>query len=124
MHSAAEFRLICKGKVVIPVVKRAHGFTGRVVGLMGRRGLPAGEALWLDPCNAIHTFFMRFPLDIVYLDNQNQVVRVAINIGPWRMSFGGRNAASVIEMQAGWLEAGALTPGVAVDLVPVSSAAQ
>lgn len=124
MHSAAIFRLMSGGKVVIPVVKRADGFWARALGLMGRRDLPAGHGLWLEPCNAIHTGFMRFPLDVVYLDGQHRVVRVALNVRPWRMSFGGRGASSAIEVQAGWLDAGSLPPGAPVEFVSLSSAAQ
>lgn len=124
MHTAAVFSLIRGGKVIIPLVKRADGFWARAVGLMGRRDLPVGEGLWLDPCDAIHTCFMRFPLDVVYLDDQHRVVRVALTVRPWRMSVGGAGASSVIEVRAGWLDAGSLAPGAPVELVSVSSAAR
>lgn len=124
MHAAAVFRLISRGKVIIPVVKRADGFWARAFGLMGRRDLPVGEGLWLEPCDAIHTCFMRFPLDVVYLDSQHRVVRVTVNIRPWRLSFGGRDASSAIEVRAGWLDAGSLPPGAPVEFDSISSAAQ
>ena len=69
-------------------------------GLLGRSQLSAGEGLWIVPCEAVHTFAMRFPIDLVYLDRQNQVVKTRSNVGPWRLS-GCLWAHSVIELPAG-----------------------
>lgn len=76
----------------------------RVKGLLGRDSLGAGEGLWIKPCEAIHTFFMRFAIDLVYLDRKNVVRKVRSNVGPWRISacF---TAHSVLELPVGTIAA-------------------
>ena len=69
-------------------------------GLLGRKGLDAGEGLWIKPCEAIHMFFMRFAIDAVFIDKQKRVTKVASNLKPWRLSASFR-AHSVIELPAG-----------------------
>jgi uncharacterized protein len=69
-------------------------------GLLGRDGLAPGGGLWIVPCESVHTFFMRFPIDLVYLDRQNTVRKVSSAVGPWRLSacF---TAHSILELPAG-----------------------
>ena len=79
-------------------------------GLLGRNGLAAGEALWIVPCEAIHTFGMRFPIDLVYLDRQRRIVKVKSCVRPGRLSAC-LSAHSVIELPAGAVSASNATPG-------------
>jgi len=72
----------------------------RLVGLTGRRGLARGEGLLLRPTNAIHTSFMRFAIDAVFLDRELAVVGIAENVRPWRFA-GRRGARAVLELGAG-----------------------
>ena len=106
-------------RVLVPRCRGARGFFGRALGLMGRRGLPPGEALLLAPCGEIHTCFMRFPLDAIFLDREGGVVRVVRGLRPWRMASGGRGARAVIEVQSGWLDAAGLGPGVRLTACPL-----
>jgi uncharacterized protein len=69
-------------------------------GLLGRDGLAPGEGLWIVPCESVHTFFMRFPIDLVYLDNEHRVRKVRNAVGAWRLSMC-IFAHSVIELAAG-----------------------
>lgn len=112
--------LECGGRIVVPRVRRARGFLGRTLGLMGRPDFPPGEGLWLSPCGAIHTCFMRFAIDAVFLDRDERVVRVATHIKPWRCCSGGRGAASVVETRAGGLDPAGLPIGAAVRWIPIS----
>jgi uncharacterized membrane protein (UPF0127 family)/CheY-like chemotaxis protein len=72
----------------------------RMRGLMGSRGLPAGEGLLLTPAPAIHTAFMRFPIDALFLDNNLRVVDIVERLHPWRVASK-RSARSVLELAAG-----------------------
>ena len=72
----------------------------RTKGLLGRDGLPPGEALWIVPCEAIHTFWMRFAIDVVFIDKQKKVRKISRNIPPWRLSAC-LTAHSVVEFAAG-----------------------
>jgi uncharacterized membrane protein (UPF0127 family) len=69
-------------------------------GLLGRDGLSAGEGLWILPCEAVHTFCMRFPIDLVYLDRKHQVKKVRSDVRPWRLSAC-LSAHSVLELASG-----------------------
>lgn len=72
----------------------------RSKGLLGRKGLGKGEGLWIIPCEAIHTFFMRFPIDLIYLDRKHRVKKVRDSVPAWRIS-GCLSAHSVLELPAG-----------------------
>jgi uncharacterized membrane protein (UPF0127 family) len=67
-------------------VQLAGDGRNRRKGLLGRDTLPSGEGLWIVPCEAVHTFGMRFPIDLVYLDRQLRIVKIRSNVGPWRIS--------------------------------------
>jgi uncharacterized protein len=69
-------------------------------GLLGRRALPSGEGLLLRPAPSIHTAFMRFPIDAVFLDVDLQVVKLVQRLKPWRVASA-RNAKAVLELPAG-----------------------
>src|SRR6185312_4084040 len=69
-------------------------------GLLGRDNLPNGQALWIVPCESVHTCFMKFPIDIVYLDRKQRVRKVSRAVPPWRLSMC-LLAHSVLELPAG-----------------------
>lgn len=72
----------------------------RRTGLLKHTGLESGEGLWIAPCEAVHTFFMKFPIDVVFLDKKKQVVKVRHDMGAWRIS-GSLSARTVLELPAG-----------------------
>jgi uncharacterized membrane protein (UPF0127 family)/CheY-like chemotaxis protein len=72
----------------------------RMRGLIGRRGLPAGEGLLLRPAPSIHTAFMRFPIDVLFLDRDLRVLDVVECLQPWRLASR-RRARAVLELAAG-----------------------
>ena len=83
-------------------------------GLLGREGLPAGEGLLIRPTNAIHMWFMRFPIDAVFLGGHGEVMRIAPSLRPWRMAAR-RGARSVLELPAGTCAAHDLQVGDRVE---------
>jgi uncharacterized protein len=72
----------------------------RLKGLLGRRGLEQGEGLLLRPAASIHTFFMRFPIDAVWLDRDLNVLKVSHDVAPW-LTAACKGAKRVVEMTAG-----------------------
>ena len=72
----------------------------RMKGLLGRRELPPGEGMLIEPAPSIHTFFMRFPIDVVFLDRDGRVLRIAESVRPWRTAAA-RGAKAVLELRAG-----------------------
>jgi len=86
-----------------------HG-AARNKGLLGRDGLPAGGGLWIVPCEAVHTFGMRFPIDLVYIDRNKIVKKVRSSVPSWRIS-GCLSAYSIIELPAGVVASSQTCPG-------------
>jgi hypothetical protein len=75
-----------------------------MLGLLGRAEFKKGQALILKPCNSIHTFFMRFPIDILFMDKNNRVVKITTNLKAFRISGIYFNAHFAIELPAGTIE--------------------
>lgn len=88
-------------------------------GLLGRTGLPSGGGLWIVPCESVHTFFMKFPLDLVYLDRNKKVRKARGNVGPWRLS-GCLSAHSIIELPAGTIEKTQTRRGDQLEFAPAN----
>jgi uncharacterized membrane protein (UPF0127 family) len=88
------------GRVVCETCKVADGPVSRLKGLLGKRRLGSGEGLLLRPANMVHTWFMRFAIDVVFVDGDLQVVGITHDAGPWSVT-GRRGARSVIELPAG-----------------------
>ncbi len=78
----------------------ARGFFPRLRGLIGSKPLPPGEGLLFENCRAIHTCFMSYPIDAIFLDRSGRVVKRVNSIPPWRFISGGPDAYSVIETAA------------------------
>jgi uncharacterized membrane protein (UPF0127 family) len=72
-------------------------------GLLGRDGMPEDEALIIAPCNGVHTFFMRFAIDIVFVSKDGQVLKTRRGVRPWRMALAW-GAFAVIEGAPGLIE--------------------
>lgn len=82
----------------------ADTMISRTIGLLGRQGLTGDEMLWIHRCNSIHTFFMKFAIDCVFLDKQMLVCALRSDVKPWRMVFPIFKARSVIEMGSGQIK--------------------
>ena len=92
------------GKELSNNVIVANSLLKRMKGLLGKKEMQEGEALWIKPCMSIHTFFMRFPIDVVFLSKRNRVVALIKNIKPNRMTKLYLKAASVLELPSGTIE--------------------
>jgi uncharacterized membrane protein (UPF0127 family) len=88
----------------------ARGFWQRLVGLLGQRSLPAGRGLLLTRCNNIHTAFMRFPIDAVFLDEHGAVLAIRAQMGPFRAAVS-RRASACLEIQSGAAAANGIEVG-------------
>lgn len=99
-----------RGSVVCEHAKIADRPLSRMRGLLGRRSLPPGEGLLLTPAPAIHTAFMRFPIDALFLDGEFRVVHIVEELKPWR-SAGKRHSLSVVELAAGEAARGGVEVG-------------
>lgn len=90
----ADGAVVCKRCVL------ADTSWSRMKGLLGRRGLDAGEGLLIRPTGSIHMFFMRFAIDAVFLDRELRVLKIVPDLKPWRVAAK-RGAKQVLELGAG-----------------------
>src|SRR5579871_4137191 len=82
----------------------------RSVGLIGKASIETDSGLWIAPCNGIHTFFMRFAIDVIFLNKAGEVIHLVPDLKPWRACGPIRHAAVVIELPAGAIAANKITP--------------
>jgi len=94
-------------------VYRAESFRQRLLGLLARPPLVTGEALLLSPCNSVHSCFMRYPIDVVFLDRECRVLRIVEALQPWR-ALVCRRAHAVLELSAGDARRLCLTTGCSI----------
>ena len=73
----------------------------RMFGLLGKRGLDAGEGLWIKPSSGVHTVFMRFSIDVIGLDKELKVVKLWPDLVPYRLTSVSTRIRSVVELPAG-----------------------
>ena len=109
-----------RGTVVASAASEAAGFAERLFGLMGRAGLPAGGGLVLYDTNWIHMFWMRFPLDCVYVNRQRVVVGLEANLRPNTVGRPYFSAWSTLELPAGAIAASATQVGDRLEIVPAA----
>ena len=76
----------------------------RMKGLLGRKGLKPGEALILKPCNSIHTFFMRFAIDVLFVNKDSRVIKAISGIKPFRITYIYYHADFAVELAAGIIQ--------------------
>jgi uncharacterized protein len=112
---ASDDRVVCERCNI------ADSFVTRLRGLLGRRQLPSGEGLLLSPSSSVHTFFMRFPIDVVFLDRSLRVVGVSPNVRPWRLAAC-KGTRRVLELPAGESDERAIRVGDQLTLVDTSGA--
>ncbi len=95
-----RIRNITRGSALAESVDVADTSRKRSVGLLKHDSLPQGHGLWITPCEGIHTFGMKFPIDVLFLNRKKKVVKVRPDMGPWRISLCLR-AHSVLELPSG-----------------------
>ncbi len=89
---------------ISPRLRTARSPLTRLKGLLGQNSLPESEGLWILPCNHIHTWFMKFPIDVVFVDKNMKVVSLTESVPPFRFIWGGLRAKSVFELPGGHLK--------------------
>lgn len=83
----------------------------RMKGLLGKKELKKGQALVLKPCNSIHTFFMRFPIDVLFVDKDNRVIEAISKVQPFRLTYIYFNAALAIELPTATIQSSSTSKG-------------
>lgn len=100
-----------RGSVAVERCRVARSLRDRTVGLLGTADLPAGEGLWIEQSPSIHMFFMRYPIDAVFVDGHGTVVRIVEGLRPWRIVAWARGARDCLELPAGAARAAGVNVG-------------
>lgn len=111
MASSARVRVVAPGGRTLAIAVVADTPVTRMVGLLRHRRLPAGEGMVLRPCSSVHTWFMRFAIDVLFVDRQLVVLRAVHDLRPFHAAWGGWKAALAIELPAGTLRDAGVSPG-------------
>lgn len=90
-----------KGTVLASHLKIADTLLSRSIGLLGQWSLEKEKALLIRRCSSIHTFFMFFNIDVVFLDAENRVTKTVRNLSPFRIAWGPGGTLSVLELPTG-----------------------
>ena len=85
-------------------IKKADTFIPRLKGLMFRKEPLKEEGLWIVPCNSIHMCFMNFPIDAVFLDQHQRIIKLVRNLKPWQIVTPVKHAHSVLELPSGSID--------------------
>jgi uncharacterized protein len=93
----------------------AESTIARMRGLLGRDGLEPGEGMLINPAPSVMTFFMRFPIDVVFIDKAYKIVKIVHSLGPWKTA-GARGSSAALELPAGTAAALHLEPGMSLRL--------
>jgi uncharacterized membrane protein (UPF0127 family) len=125
VQSPIDYRLssivvtnVTRNTVLADNARRAEGFFARGCGLMFTTLLPEGGGLIIEPCNSIHMFFMRYPLDVIFIDKSGQVLFMYEAIKPWRVGRLVRGARTAIELPAGSINGSQTAVGDILTLRP------
>src|SRR5215475_11848610 len=94
-------RELTRGQSLAERLRPAHTHWTRLRGLLGTRTLPAGDGLWIRPCRQVHMFGMRYPIDVVFVDEAQRVVGLTSDLQPGRVSPKVSAATSVLELPTG-----------------------
>jgi uncharacterized membrane protein (UPF0127 family) len=110
------------GLVVASRLRPAHSHWTRLRGLIGTASLPEGHGLWIRPCRQVHMFWMRYAIDVVFLDGEQRIVAVVENLPPRAISPKVSIATSVLELPVGTIARAGLTPGTRIDIAATTAA--
>lgn len=102
------------GEQLAVQVRTAYSFGRRLRGLMLTESLPAGQGLHLHPCRSVHSFFMRYPIDVLYLNESGVIVGVQESLKPGRVGTSFLGTKSVVELPEGTLRRAAVQVGQSV----------
>ena len=98
-----QVRNLTRGTLIGDAIDSAESSADRRTGLLKHTKLDQGSGLWIVPCEAVHTFFMKFALDLIYIDRRRRVRGVRRALAPWRLSACFR-AHSVLELPVGTID--------------------
>lgn len=114
----SELRLKSTNQILLSNLTIATTFKSRGVGLLGMSGLNDNQGLWIHKCNSIHTFFMKFTIDCIFVDQNLKIKSLKSKVSPWKVIWPQWNASSVFEVNSGFIERTGIKTGDGLYVVP------
>jgi uncharacterized membrane protein (UPF0127 family) len=120
LSGSGRYRVVnlTRGKDLATNSRAAVNMLTRGFGLLGKNHLPEGEGLIIRPCNSVVSFFMRFPIDVMFVDGNGKVAHMVHTMRPWRTSKVVRGSKYVTELPAGVLQAAGTEIGDQIEIQP------
>lgn len=109
--------LAINGKQIADKVMLAENYTARLKGLLEQKSLDPGSALIIKPCNSVHTWFMKFNIDVLFIGKSGRVVKVIETMPPFKVAAA-RVAAFAVELPAGTIREHGIKPGDMLGVIP------
>jgi uncharacterized protein len=110
---------VTRGTIVAERARVAQSIVDRTVGLLRTPEVRPGEGLWIARSPSIHMFFMRYPIDAIFVSATGRVTKVVANLKPWRVVWWARGAQDCLELRAGAMAASGTVAGDELRLVEV-----
>jgi len=107
---------LTQGTVIAQNAALADSFLERLKGLLGRKHLSKNSALIIKPCSMVHTMFMRFDIDVIFLDEENYVIKKVSDIKPNRLFIGTIGALQTVELPAGTIKKAKIHVGDKIEM--------
>jgi uncharacterized membrane protein (UPF0127 family) len=105
------------GAVIVSDLEIANSPISRMVGLLGRKGIDNGKGLMITACHSIHTFFMKFPIDVIYMDKDLKVLKITENLKEFRLDSGPSGTCQTLELKAFYIKAIEIKTGDSAEIV-------
>ena len=119
MSRYVSVKNLTRGTVVAERLRVARSLRERTVGLLGTAVPPSGDGLLIERTQSIHMFFMRYPIDVVFVDRSARVTRCVAGLRPWRVVWWARGARDCIELGVGTLGSSATQIGDQLEIAEV-----
>ncbi len=113
--SLQETKIFLNGKCLIPKATIATSLFSRMKGLLGSKNLEVTEGLIINDCKQVHTFFMHYPIDVIFLNSEDEVLKISTLV-PWRISSWVRHSKRVLEIPAGLAQRHGVKTGIKLEL--------
>ncbi len=105
-------------QIIVEDLRIATGLLSRAIGLLGRKSVNPGSGIMFPKCRSIHTHFMMFPIDIIFIDDQNRITELSEYLKPWKILIAkNKESRHIIEIAAGSIEKDKLTIGSQLELM-------
>ena len=119
MARVTQVQNLTRGTIVGDRIRVARSMKDRTVGLLRTPELRPGEGLWIERSPSIHMFFMRYPIDAVFVSADGRVTKIVPNLKPWRVVWWAPGARDCLELPAGAAAPSGLQPGDQLQLIEV-----